>query len=409
MNFNVHHHHTLYSEEYQCISGGAARDDGGWYNNSTLTIVENHVLKENNEQGEKSPQRDTKPTFSSKNPDESCNLKGKVLIHEIDVKWRMYAGDDWLIPQKDLDLYPDGDVSVSKLSISAQDLNLCDQSANAPWKSLMLFNYILVSFKKVLGCYTSKDYPRESCSCAFRLELESVRPEPQAPLEDYRFSLEILPLQLHLDQGQLNFLISFFQNDPSNNESHLHSDNDIGDVESTSYGSNMIVEEALLPFFQVFMFISTVLFIHSGFETRYGKGNYAELLNILPWKGIDLKLKHVSAMGVYGWNSICETVAAEWLEDISKNQVLVLPCLPLPLDMYAFIHVHLLTSTLRCCVTIENSSLHTVPSEMAASTVAFTPRSTTSLARMRGHPTVASRSRNVARREVKAVGSQEAG
>ncbi|GJN00076.1 hypothetical protein PR202_ga17231 [Eleusine coracana subsp. coracana] len=201
---------TLYSEEYQCISGGAARDDGGWYNNSTLTIAENHVLKENNEQGEKAPQRDTKPTFSSKNPDESCNLKGKVLIHEIDVKWRMYAGDDWLIPLKDccpgtkgrdrshsleftitglgiqLDLYPDGDVSVSKLSISAQDLNLCDQSANAPWKSLMLFNYILVSFKKVLGCYTSKDYPRESCSCAFRLELESVRPEPQAPLEDYR-------------------------------------------------------------------------------------------------------------------------------------------------------------------------------------------------------------------------------
>lgn len=35
-------------------------------------------------------------------------------------------------------------------------------------------------------------------------------------------------------------------------------------------------------------------------------------------QGIDLKLKHVSAMGVYGWNSICETVATEWLEDISK-------------------------------------------------------------------------------------------
>jgi autophagy-related protein 2 len=42
-------------------------------------------------------------------------------------------------------------------------------------------------------------------------------------------------------------------------------------------------------------------------------------------QGIDLKLKNVSAMGVYGWNSICETVAAEWLEDISKNQVLIFP------------------------------------------------------------------------------------
>jgi autophagy-related protein 2 len=45
-------------------------------------------------------------------------------------------------------------------------------------------------------------------------------------------------------------------------------------------------------------------------------------------QGIDLKLKHVSAMGVYGWSSIGDTVAAEWLEDISKNQVLISPCAP---------------------------------------------------------------------------------
>jgi len=54
-------------------------------------------------------------------------------------------------------------------------------------------------------------------------------------------------------------------------------------------------------------------------------------------QGIDLKLKHVSAMGVYGWNSICDTVAAEWLEDISKNQVLAYPCAPVLLDMYALV------------------------------------------------------------------------
>jgi hypothetical protein len=52
-------------------------------------------------------------------------------------------------------------------------------------------------------------------------------------------------------------------------------------------------------------------------------------------QGIDLKLKHVSAMGVYGWNSICDTVAAEWLEDVSKNQVLVYPCAPVLADIYA--------------------------------------------------------------------------
>ncbi|OEL13557.1 Autophagy-related protein 2 [Dichanthelium oligosanthes] len=334
---------SLCIEEHKCTSGGDAlrtleSEDGGWYNNVPLTIVENHVSKKKNKPGEQILQQEVKASVFSLNTDESCNLKGRVLIHDIDVKWRMYAGDDWLLPQKDLtsftctdgrdrsssleftvtglsiqlDMYPDGDVSISKLSITAQDLSLCDQSVHAPWKL-------------VLGCYNSKDYPRESCSSVFRLELESVRPEPQAPLEDYRLHLEVLPLQLHLDQGQLNFLINFFQNDSCNNDPHLHCEKEIVDVKSTSYGSNTVVDEALLPFFQKFDVKPLVLhinYIPRQFDPiALGKGNYAELLNILPWKGIDLKLKHVSAMGVYGWNSICDTVAAEWLEDISKNQV----------------------------------------------------------------------------------------
>ncbi|CAN6198032.1 unnamed protein product [Urochloa humidicola] len=208
---------ALCNEEHKCSSGGDAlrtleSEDGGWYNNVPLTIVENHVSKKKNKQGEQILQQEVKASVCSLNTDESFNLKGKVLIHDIDVKWRMYAGDDWLLPQKDptsftctdgrdrssslefcltrlsiqLDMYPDGDVSISKLSVSAHDLNLCDQSIDAPWKL-------------VLGCYDSKDYPRQSCSSVFRLELESVRPEPHAPLEDYRLHLEILPLQLHLD------------------------------------------------------------------------------------------------------------------------------------------------------------------------------------------------------------------
>ncbi|AQK83608.1 Retrovirus-related Pol polyprotein LINE-1 [Zea mays] len=330
---------TLCDEEHKCTSGDNSHrtlesEDAGWYNNVPLTIVENHVLKKKNEQ----VLQHKVSSVCSLNPDEYCNLKGKVHIHDIDVKWRMYAGDDWLLPQKDLtsltctdgrnrsssleftvrglniqvDMYPNGDVSISRLSVAAEDITLCDQSIHAPWKL-------------VLGCYNSKDYPRESCSSAFRLELESVRPEPQAPLEDYRLHLEILPLQLHLDQEQLNFLINFFKNDSCNNDPHLHCENDTVDVKSTSNGSNMVVDEALLPFFQ--KFDVKPLILHINYIPRQfdpialSKGNYAELLNILPWKGIDLKLKHVSAMGIYGWNSIGDTVAAEWLEDISKNQV----------------------------------------------------------------------------------------
>uniref|UniRef100_A0A0E0LA93 Autophagy-related protein 2 n=1 Tax=Oryza punctata TaxID=4537 RepID=A0A0E0LA93_ORYPU len=327
---------TLYIEDQcNCAPRTVECDDGEWYNNFP-TIDENHVQR-NKPREEQVFQQKVKPAIFILNSDESCSLKGKVLIHDIDVKWRMYEGNDWKLAQKDtisrpcsngrdrrsylefimsalniqFNMYPDGDISVSKLSISAKDINICDQSTHAPWKM-------------VLGCYNSKDYPRESCSSAFMLELESVRPEPQAPLEDYRLHLEILPLQLHLDQGQLNFLISFFQNDSCNNP-NLACENENIDAQSTMYRSDTIADEALLPFFQKFDVKPLVL--HINYIPRHfdpvalSKGNYAELLNILPWKGIDLKLKQVSAMGVYGFNNICEIVAAEWLEDISKNQV----------------------------------------------------------------------------------------
>lgn len=327
---------TLYNEDQgNCAPRTVECDEGEWYNNFP-TIDENHVQR-NKPREEQIFQQKLKPAIFILNSDESCSLKGKVLIHDIDVKWRMYEGNDWKLAQKDtisrpcsngrdkrsylefimsalniqFNMYPDGDIFVSKLSISAKDINICDQSTHAPWKM-------------VLGCYNSKDYPRESCSSAFMLELESVRPEPQAPLEDYRLHLEILPLQLHLDQGQLNFLISFFQNDFCNNP-NLACENENIDAQSTMYRSDTIADEALLPFFQKFDVKPLVL--HINYIPRHfdpvalSKGNYAELLNIFPWKGIDLKLKQVSAMGVYGFNNICEIVAAEWLEDISKNQV----------------------------------------------------------------------------------------
>ncbi|GJX28133.1 autophagy-related protein 2 isoform X1 [Tanacetum coccineum] len=42
---------------------------------------------------------------------------------------------------------------------------------------------------------------------------------------------------------------------------------------------------------------------------------------VVPIQGVELKLKHVQAVGVYGWSSVCETIFDEWLEDISQNQI----------------------------------------------------------------------------------------
>ncbi|EPS65355.1 hypothetical protein M569_09422, partial [Genlisea aurea] len=56
------------------------------------------------------------------------------------------------------------------------------------------------------------------------------------------------------------------------------------------------------------------------FTTLRG-GKYVELVNLVPWKGIDLQLKRVQGVGHYGWGSVFETTVCEWVEDISQNQM----------------------------------------------------------------------------------------
>ncbi|KAJ4816705.1 Autophagy-related protein 2 [Rhynchospora pubera] len=323
------------------------RGIGGWYGSGSLNIVEDHISEaRSSTEGESSDQGGSYYFDTVESVDVPFNLKAQVALTKIDVSLRMFAGDDWSDRSKEspscsshnngrdgdsclelvlsgldlcYDMYPDDEIRISKMCVSAQEMNLFDRSKNAPWKM-------------VLGRYSSKDYPRESCSKAFKLELESIRPEPPTPLEDYRLQLEILPLRLHLDQGQLNFLVNFFRNDPSSDPDSSgllpHDSNQLETSarESTSSsGSQAIVEEALLPFFQKFdvrPLVVRVDYIPRQFDpVALSRGNYAEILNLVPWKGIDLKLKSVSAVGVYGWGSICETVLGEWLEDISHNQV----------------------------------------------------------------------------------------
>ncbi|PKA52577.1 hypothetical protein AXF42_Ash001558 [Apostasia shenzhenica] len=313
---------------------------GGWYKDGYLMMVENHVSNsvvpdvDQHRQENKFVPVDTSPS-------NNCSEKGRIILKNIDVRWRMYTGFDW---SKQLEssfcksnsterdgsislelivsglnvqhaMYPDGEVNVSKLSVDAQEFNLYDRSTNAPWRM-------------VIGRYNTKDHPRESYSKAFKLELETVRPDPLTPLEDYRLCLEVHPIRLHLDQSQIKFLISFFGNGPSVEDS-LGSCNDIdrsvSEKRSKTYGSQAIVEEALLPFFQkcdVKPLILRVDYIPHHIDlTSLRAGNYVELLNLVTWKGIDLQLKHVSTVGVYGWGSVCETVLGQWLEDISHNQV----------------------------------------------------------------------------------------
>ncbi|KAL9231607.1 hypothetical protein vseg_006811 [Gypsophila vaccaria] len=310
-------------------------ENSGWYGRTPISIVENYVA-------DRTERTCLKQFVERQQYDKEHNgnqlCKGRVLLKNAKVKWQMYAGSDWgelgqsrKICGRDgslclelaffnmniqYDIFPDGNISASKLCASVQDFYLSDQSRNAPWKL-------------VLGYYHSKERPRESFSKAFKLDLEAVRPDPTTPLEEYRLRIAVLPILLHLHQSQLDFLVSFFGNKQSPVDQHGDTD-DSGRSDECLVGDNKvnddgIIEEALLPFFQKFEIwpiVAKVDYCPSRVDlAALSSGKYVELVNLVPWKGVELQLKHVQAAGVYGWTNVCETAMGEWLEDISQNQI----------------------------------------------------------------------------------------
>ncbi|XP_065870946.1 autophagy-related protein 2 isoform X2 [Euphorbia lathyris] len=321
--------------------GDLGRGNSGWYKDASVSIVENHIPESSGGASLNQILEDELPSFDGLGPDDLGKPTGRALLKNINVTWRMFAGSDWHAQGKNKEpsrgihgrdttaylelvlsgiqfqynFFPVDGVCASKLSFSVKDFYLYDRSKSAPWK-------------RVLGYYCSKDHPRESSSKALKLELETVRPNPVTPLEEYRLRVALLPMLLQLHQSQLDFLISFFGTKSlSTDQSSDHNQNSYGAKSSlvNNLAGENIADEALLPYFQ--MFDVSPIVIRIDYSPRHvdlaalGGGKYVELVNVVPWKGVELQLKHVHAVGVYGWGTVCETIVGEWLEDISQNQI----------------------------------------------------------------------------------------
>ncbi|KAJ6671243.1 AUTOPHAGY-RELATED 2 ISOFORM A [Salix viminalis] len=335
-------------EKLKCIfknfgDADHGRGNGGWYGDAPLSIVENHISGASSEACVNQVLENQLPTLHPAGSDDFGKATGRVLLKNINVSWRMYAGSDWQAYKKNgdpcshtcgrdtadclelalsgmqfqYDVFPVGGVCASKLCLTVKDFHLFDKSKTAPWK-------------QILGYYHSKDHPRESTSKAFKLDLEAVRPDPLIPLEEYRLRITLLPLLLHLHQSQLDFLISFFG--PKSFSAGQSSDQDQNSdgaetsaTNSCNLAGHTIANEALLPFFQKFDIWPIILRVdyspHRVDLAALSSGKYVELVNLVPWKGVELQLKHVHAVGVYGWGSVCEIIIGEWLVEISQNQM----------------------------------------------------------------------------------------
>ncbi|MBA0614169.1 hypothetical protein Godav_014496 [Gossypium davidsonii] len=335
-------HEVLKYRSIDMGEGDLGRGNSGWYEDASLRIVENHISEPSGQAGLKPIVEGQLSYHDSGVPGNTVNIIGRVLLKNINVRWRMHAGLDWHKTRKSnmcsnnilgrdrtvclelavsglefqYDIFTPGGVCVSKLSLSVHDFHLYDKSTDAPWKL-------------VLRYYDSKDHPRESSSKAFKLDLEAVRPDPSTPLEEYRLRIALLPMRLQLHQSQLDFLISFFgeKSTSLDQTTSYPPDTDLLVKKSHNLAGHAIANEALLPYFQASKFDIWPIIVRVDYSPHHVDlaalkgGKYAELVNFVPWKGIELELKHVHAVGVYGWGSVCETIIGEWLEDISQNQI----------------------------------------------------------------------------------------
>ncbi|KAI3445996.1 hypothetical protein Pfo_002661 [Paulownia fortunei] len=381
-------------------TGGETRiGNGGWYADTSLRILENHASKVEQTNVQKPEDFEA----STRDPEhvDVGKVEGRVLLKNMNVIWRMYGGSDWSNFQNtsqtsvmtcsrdatvclelalsgigfDYDVYPDGEISASRLSLTVQDFCLNDRSDDAPWKL-------------VLGHYQSKKHPRKSSSKAVKLNLEAVKPDPSIRIEENRhvpftyssltifwvfesnlcccfnmLRIAILPMRLHLHQNQLDFLISFFGGKNSSADSSPNTPLGLsksGEPFEKNLQGHAIIEEAFLTYFQetpwhlsyyvapkwalhrshclhnrarssFFAFLQKFdiwpMLIRVDYSpcrvdlTALRGGKYVELVNLVPWKGVELQLKHVQGAGLYGWSSVCEMILGEWLEDISQNQI----------------------------------------------------------------------------------------
>ncbi|CAM6061747.1 unnamed protein product [Sphagnum tenellum] len=360
---------TLHAKNFKegSTAGGLQGDvdgRGGWYDESSFKIVDNHVPEENQRVADVPVDRQQSgqnwhhlgrgqiPKRKTSLPRKYPQPVGRVVLQDLSARWHLYGGSDWpsveklpkanaglasvergrqlgvclevLLDGVDLQYYmfPTNGLYSSRLFVSVRDIGVYDCSTDAPWKM-------------VLGYHRTASQPRESSSQAMKIEMDAVRPDPVAPLEEYRLFLALLPIRLHLDQHHIDFCINFFSPRAGpivpphsglvDDSLYPSAGSSINSVPSFESGNPDTANDAFLPYFQICEL--QPLSIRLDYLPRHidlmalREGNYAELLNLVSWKGIELHLKHIRAAGVHGWSSLSGIIFGEWLEDISQNQI----------------------------------------------------------------------------------------
>ena len=157
-----------------------------------------------------------------------------------------------------------------------------------------------------------------------QVELEAVRPDGGSQAEEeYRLSVALLPLRLRIDQNMVAFLQAFFTAPESGTGSQEGSDTQQSDGANAaiqpSDSSGVFLQKVDVQAFSVVIDYQPRRLDAAALRA----GSFVEVLNLVPWGGVQLDLPHVKATGLHGWPALGSGVGNAYLQDIASSQVWV--------------------------------------------------------------------------------------
>ncbi|CAI7800343.1 unnamed protein product, partial [Closterium sp. NIES-54] len=193
-------------------------------------------------------------------------------------------------------------------------------------------------------------YGREAAdvrSKALRLLLDAVRPNPTVEIDEFRLSVALLPIRLCIDQNHIEFLSRFFTTpippptgDVTGNHgaatttsvatagaatANLGASEAPAAATAAAVADAELLRDALLPFFQVCEIRAFSILIdyvpHRLDLSALSAGNYAHLLNLISWKGVEIDFTKARVVGVQGWDGLGGALISQWAEDICRRQL----------------------------------------------------------------------------------------
>ncbi|KAI9291417.1 hypothetical protein K502DRAFT_133700 [Neoconidiobolus thromboides FSU 785] len=194
-----------------------------------------------------------------------------------------------------------GDIQ-SKFNIEVNEFNILDHFQKDKYQKFISFNKGF------------KDY-------IFNLELTSISLNDSNV--EYRFSMDLLPLRLFINQNSILFLIQLFENENNSTIS-----NETGRVSEDSMDSNNNNETTKLLnkiYFQYIKINEIQLIIDYQPKSidlmNFKNGQYYEILNLFSFKEAQLKLLNIELNGIEGIDQLFENILNCWLPNIINHQL----------------------------------------------------------------------------------------